>query len=208
MFGMVLAIGIVVDDAIVVIENVERIMSEEGLSPRDATREGDGPDHRAPSSASRWCWSRCSCRWRSSPARSATSTASSRSSMVTRDAVLGLPGAVADAGAVRDAAEAGRGRPQATRSAASSAGSTAASTATTHGYEGWVAKHPEAHRPLPDGLRRADRRPVVRLLSRACRRRSCRTRTRATSSPTCSCRRARRRRARSGRDGAGRRLSS
>jgi multidrug efflux pump len=36
---MVLAIGIVVDDAIVVIENVERIMSEEGLSPKDATRK-------------------------------------------------------------------------------------------------------------------------------------------------------------------------
>ncbi len=37
MFGMVLAIGIVVDDAIVVVENVERIMAEEGLSPYDAT---------------------------------------------------------------------------------------------------------------------------------------------------------------------------
>jgi multidrug efflux pump len=36
LFGMVLAIGIVVDDAIVVLENVERIMREEGLSPRDA----------------------------------------------------------------------------------------------------------------------------------------------------------------------------
>jgi HAE1 family hydrophobic/amphiphilic exporter-1/multidrug efflux pump len=36
LFGMVLAIGIVVDDAIVVLENVERIMHEEGLSPRDA----------------------------------------------------------------------------------------------------------------------------------------------------------------------------
>src|SRR5690606_32103136 len=35
--GLVLAIGILVDDAIVVVENVERIMSEEGLSPRDAT---------------------------------------------------------------------------------------------------------------------------------------------------------------------------
>lgn len=33
MFGMVLAIGIVVDDAIVVVENVERIMVEEGLPP-------------------------------------------------------------------------------------------------------------------------------------------------------------------------------
>lgn len=37
MFGMVLAIGILVDDAIVVVENVERLMTEEGLSPKDAT---------------------------------------------------------------------------------------------------------------------------------------------------------------------------
>ena len=42
LFGMVLAIGIVVDDAIVVIENVERIMSEEGLSPKEATRKAMG----------------------------------------------------------------------------------------------------------------------------------------------------------------------
>jgi multidrug efflux pump len=42
LFGMVLAIGLLVDDAIVVIENVERIMSEEGLSPRDATRKAMG----------------------------------------------------------------------------------------------------------------------------------------------------------------------
>jgi hydrophobe/amphiphile efflux-1 (HAE1) family protein len=39
MFGMVLAIGLLVDDAIVVVENVERVMQEEGLSPRDATRK-------------------------------------------------------------------------------------------------------------------------------------------------------------------------
>ncbi len=39
MFAMVLAVGILVDDAIVVIENVERIMREEGLSPREATRK-------------------------------------------------------------------------------------------------------------------------------------------------------------------------
>ncbi|RUL78181.1 multidrug efflux RND transporter permease subunit [Dyella choica] len=39
LFGMVLAIGIVVDDAIVVIENVERIMSEENLPPKEATRK-------------------------------------------------------------------------------------------------------------------------------------------------------------------------
>ena len=37
MFAMVLAIGLLVDDAIVVVENVERLMSEEGLSPKDAT---------------------------------------------------------------------------------------------------------------------------------------------------------------------------
>ena len=37
MFGMVLAIGILVDDAIVVVENVERIMKDEGLPPREAT---------------------------------------------------------------------------------------------------------------------------------------------------------------------------
>jgi len=42
MFGMVLVIGIVVDDAIVVVENVERIMSEEGLSPLLATRKAMG----------------------------------------------------------------------------------------------------------------------------------------------------------------------
>ncbi|MDD5334823.1 MAG: efflux RND transporter permease subunit [Rhodoferax sp.] len=42
MFGMVLVIGIVVDDAIVVVENVERIMSEEGLSPLQATRKAMG----------------------------------------------------------------------------------------------------------------------------------------------------------------------
>ncbi|WBY02470.1 efflux RND transporter permease subunit [Ramlibacter tataouinensis] len=42
MFGMVLVIGIVVDDAIVVVENVERIMSEEGLPPREAARKAMG----------------------------------------------------------------------------------------------------------------------------------------------------------------------
>ncbi|MFB1633423.1 multidrug efflux RND transporter permease subunit [Pseudomonas sp. AP-1] len=42
LFGMVLAIGILVDDAIVVVENVERIMAEEGLEPRAATRKAMG----------------------------------------------------------------------------------------------------------------------------------------------------------------------
>jgi HAE1 family hydrophobic/amphiphilic exporter-1 len=39
LFGMVLAIGIVVDDAIVVVENIERLMEQKGLSPRDAAHE-------------------------------------------------------------------------------------------------------------------------------------------------------------------------
>ena len=39
LFGMVLAVGILVDDAIVVVENVERIMAEEGLPPKEATRK-------------------------------------------------------------------------------------------------------------------------------------------------------------------------
>lgn len=42
MFAMVLAIGLLVDDAIVVVENVERVMEEEGLSPREATIKSMG----------------------------------------------------------------------------------------------------------------------------------------------------------------------
>ena len=42
MFGMVLAIGLLVDDAIVVVENVERVMSEEGLPPKEATKRSMG----------------------------------------------------------------------------------------------------------------------------------------------------------------------
>ncbi|HKN03873.1 MAG TPA: efflux RND transporter permease subunit [Buttiauxella sp.] len=42
MFGMVLAIGLLVDDAIVVVENVERVMAEEHLSPKEATKKSMG----------------------------------------------------------------------------------------------------------------------------------------------------------------------
>jgi multidrug efflux pump len=42
MFAMVLAIGLLVDDAIVVVENVERVMHEDGLSPKEATRRSMG----------------------------------------------------------------------------------------------------------------------------------------------------------------------
>ncbi|GAA7755886.1 MAG: multidrug efflux RND transporter permease subunit [Burkholderiaceae bacterium] len=42
MFGMVLAIGLLVDDAIVVVENVERVMAEDGLGPKEAARKSMG----------------------------------------------------------------------------------------------------------------------------------------------------------------------
>ncbi len=42
MFGMVLAIGLLVDDAIVVVENVERVMAEEGFATKEATRKSMG----------------------------------------------------------------------------------------------------------------------------------------------------------------------
>ena len=60
LFGLVLAIGIVVDDAIVVVENVERNIAA-GLSPREASSQGDGGGQPARSSPSRWCCARCSC---------------------------------------------------------------------------------------------------------------------------------------------------
>ena len=60
LFGLVLAIGIVVDDAIVVVENVERNI-EAGLSPREATLQAMR-EVTVRSSPSRWCCARCSCR--------------------------------------------------------------------------------------------------------------------------------------------------
>src|SRR5262249_52783 len=76
LFAMVLAIGILVDDAIVVVENVERIMSEEGLSPRDATRKAMRQITGAIIGIT-LVLCRCSCRWRSFLARSASSTGNS-----------------------------------------------------------------------------------------------------------------------------------
>ena len=71
MFGMVLAIGLLVDDAIVVVENVERLIQEERPVAAAKRRAIDGPDLRARWSASPWCWPRCSCRWPFSAARPA-----------------------------------------------------------------------------------------------------------------------------------------
>ena len=77
MFAMVLSIGLLVDDAIVVVENVERIMSEEGLSPKEATRKVDGPDHERPHRHRPRARRRSSAPWPFSAAPPASSTASS-----------------------------------------------------------------------------------------------------------------------------------
>ena len=78
LFGLVLAIGIVVDDAIVVIENVERIMDEEKVPARAP------PTRRCARWAARWsrsccCSARCSSRWRSWAGSPAPCCGSSRS---------------------------------------------------------------------------------------------------------------------------------
>jgi multidrug efflux pump len=71
LFGLVLAIGLLVDDAIVVVENVERLMEENPeLTPREATIQSMEQIQVA-WSRSRWCSRRCSCRWRSSADRPA-----------------------------------------------------------------------------------------------------------------------------------------
>ncbi len=62
MFGMVLAIGLLVDDAIVVVENVERVMVEEKLSPKEAT-ESRCRRSRGRWWVSPWCSLRYSSRW-------------------------------------------------------------------------------------------------------------------------------------------------
>ena len=78
LFGIVLATGIVVDDAIVVIENIERHMREykQERAPGGASTPCARCSARSSSSAS--CWWRCSCRWRSSRARPAGCISSSR----------------------------------------------------------------------------------------------------------------------------------
>jgi multidrug efflux pump subunit AcrB len=78
MFAMVLAIGLLVDDAIVVVENVERVMQEEKACRRRRRRSNRWARSPARWSASPPCSRRCSCRWPSSAARSASSTGSSR----------------------------------------------------------------------------------------------------------------------------------
>ena len=79
LFGLVLATGLLVDDAIVVVENVERLLHENpGHDSARSDHRIDGPDPDGADRASPWSCRRCSCRWSSSAARPASSTASSR----------------------------------------------------------------------------------------------------------------------------------
>ena len=78
LLAVVLAIGIVVDDAIVVVENVERVMEEHPELSRATRPSWRCGKSRRPSSRSRWCCYRCSCRSHSSPAFPANCSASSR----------------------------------------------------------------------------------------------------------------------------------
>lgn len=83
MFGMVLAIGLLVDDAIVVVENVERVMAEEGLPPKEATRKSMG-QIQARWSVSRWYCLRYLSRWPSLVALPVRFTVSSPSPLFRR----------------------------------------------------------------------------------------------------------------------------
>ena len=78
LFALVLAIGIVVDDAIVVIENVERIMATEGLPPRVAADRASARWRGALVAIVLVARAPCSCRWRSSAASRARCSSSSR----------------------------------------------------------------------------------------------------------------------------------
>ena len=77
LFGITLATGLVVDDAIVVIENIERHIARANTTP--AKRRPQLPPRLpAPSSPPRWCWLPCLCRLRSFPGRPASCFASLR----------------------------------------------------------------------------------------------------------------------------------
>ena len=148
---MVLAIGILVDDAIVVVENVERIMSEEGLPPKEATRKAMDADHRRDhrhhAGADRGVRADGVL-----PRLGRHHLSAVLGDHGVGDRLLGAAGAVADAGAVRDAAEAGgtdhHAEARLLRLVQSQAGRRQATR-----YSGMVRLEPEAHRPADGALR-------------------------------------------------------
>ena len=107
LFGMVLAIGILVDDAIVVVENVERIMSEEGLSPKEATRKAMKQITGAIIGITLVLMS-VFVPMAFFPGSVGIIYRQFSVSIIAADRVVLVPGAVADAGAVRDHSQAGR----------------------------------------------------------------------------------------------------
>ena len=111
MFGMVLAVGILVDDAIVVVENVERIMAEEGLPPKEATRKAMSQITGAIIGITLVLMA-VFVPMAFFPGSVGIIYRQFSVTMVAAIALLRAAGAVADAGVVRDAAEAGRGRPR------------------------------------------------------------------------------------------------
>ena len=133
LFGMVLAIGILVDDAIVVVENVERIMSEEGLPPKEATRKAMKQITGAIIGITLVLMS-VFVPMAFFPGSVGIIYRQFSVSDHRRHRLLCVPGAVAHAGAVRDHAQAGRGGPPPRRSAACSAGSIAGWSRPRTGY--------------------------------------------------------------------------
>ena len=157
MFGMVLVIGIVVDDAIVVVENVERIMSEEGLPPLEATRKAMGQISGAIIGMTvvlisvfvplAFFAGAVGNIYRQFSAVMVSSI------FFSAFMALSLTPALC-----AHLLQARRKRPPPRKSAASSAGSTAASRSTAKRYEGLVAQDPAPHGPRAGGVRRRDRR--------------------------------------------------
>ena len=186
LFGIVLAIGIVVDDAIVVVEAVEKIMHDKGLAPREAAREAmrghrrrDRRRHRGDLRGVR------ADRVPGRGHRHAVQAVRGHDHDL--DAALGDHRAHAHAGAVRAHPEAGTRKPRPIRGVRPRR-----SSGLTGGYVGVVGVAIRRWLALPAGLRRADRgRPVP--VQDDSRRASCPRRTRARCSSRSTCPRARRR---------------
>ena len=187
MFGVVLAIGLLVDDAIVVVENVERVMHEEGLSPIEAARRKRWIRSPARWSASRWCSPRCSCRWLLRRlGRRHLPPVLDHHRLV--DGAVGRRRAGADARAVRDDPQTAKGaRLQAPRVLRLVQ---PVFDRTSHGYESVVRRL--TRRTLPAmAVYRGAGGAMAAALRCECRPRSCPTRTRACSTRWRSCQPAR-----------------
>ncbi len=187
LFGMVLAIGILVDDAIVVVENVERIMAEEGLSPKEATRKAMSQITSAIVGITLVLMA-VFLPMAFFPGSVGIIYRQFSVTMVAGDRLLGADGPVADPGALRHAAEAGRQPAMGTPSAACSVWFNRGLDSVREPLCRRGRLVAEAHRPVDGDLCRAAGLPGLGH-SCACRAASCRSTTRASSPPTCRRRR-------------------